>query len=248
MAISVAPSRHRLRLVLIAALAAQLVLAWRQSTQLPDWEILGPAPSQALVRAVSFGDNQAAYYMLGLYLQHAQDPARFATPLTEYNYDRVIAWLELMDRLDPKAHFAPYIGAYLFGASPDPEQVRQIVGYLRESFRTAPTERWFFMAHAVFLARHRVKDLELAIAVADELAESPAEGIPLWARQLRAFVLAQLGETEAAIAVTREVLRSAGPDDLRPGERRYMEFFIERMEAQRMLEDDMADETGASPP
>ena len=56
-----------------------------------------------------------------------------------------------------------------------------------------------WMAHAVFVAKHKIKDLQLALTYARDLRmHATAPDIPSWAKQMELFVLEDLGEAESA--------------------------------------------------
>jgi hypothetical protein len=73
------------------------------------------------------------------------------------------------------------------------------------------------MAHAVFVARHELNDLPLALEYAKALKEQPIEvEIPHWARQMHVFIQIDLGELEAAKVFLGQMLESkafAHPQD-----------------------------------
>jgi hypothetical protein len=76
-----------------------------------------------------------------------------------------------------------------------------VVAYLRTHAAKDYASNWRWLAHAVYLARHRMKDNVLALEVARELAGLPIPDLPPWTRAMPAYAMADLGEREAAIAL-----------------------------------------------
>lgn len=223
--------RHDRRLglaVLVAAALAQAAFAWSLRDRHPPWDILGPPPGEAALRLMSFGDAQVLYRVLGLSLQHAGDTGGRVTSLRSYDYDHVGGWLRRLDALDPRSDLMPALAAFYFGVTPTPEDAAKVVDYLIDAVRDDPG-RWRYLAHGAVIAKHRVKDLDLALRAARTLAALPGDQ-PVWTRQMPAFVLAEMGDTEQAAAVFAALLQQA--DDLPPEEVAYMLRMLEAYQAE----------------
>lgn len=134
-----------------------------------------------------------------LWLQSFDYQPGISIPLRELDYARLVDWLRAILTLDPSSHYPLLAASRLYAEVPDPERQRRVLRFVYESFLEAPNDRWQWLAHAVFVARHRLRDLDLALAYARALAErtDPAR-VPGWARQMRIFVLEERGELEAA--------------------------------------------------
>lgn len=209
---------------LCIGLAAQ-ILFWTQAQDVRiAWSGVNQAPSPALAEAIALGDPQFYFRAAGLGLQNMGDQAGAPAPLRQYNYQRLAGWFTLLSRLDPNSHYAPSLAAYYYGASRDPDQVRHIIGYLRELGVRHPQQHWRWLAYSVYLARYRVKDPVLALEMARQLAALPVEGIPVWTRQLPAFVLAEAGEKEAARDILEAILATS--PDLPQAEQYFIRDYI----------------------
>jgi hypothetical protein len=214
-------------LVLIAAFGAQIVL-WASSRDIVVAEpVVPPAPGQAVVAAVALGDTQAAYRAMGLQLQNFGDTGGQWTGLAGYDYDRLIDWFELLTDVDDRAGYVPVLAAYYYSQSPDEEHVRRVVTFVSAFARRDPATRWRLLGHAVYIARHRLRDFPLALTLARELAAFDVGEMPFWTRQLPALVLAEMGEREAAMREIR-ALQERYPD-LPPEEARYHKYFLEEV-------------------
>jgi len=218
--------RGRVFPVLLAALVAHGALAWHHRTVQAGWPGVPSPPPAALAPLLALGDDQLFYRGAAFGLQNMGDGGGRATPLAHYDYGRLEAWLRLLDELDPQADYAPTLAGYYFGQSPVPDDLRRIVAYLRTIGARDPARHWRWLAHAVYLARHRLHDVALALAVARHLAGLAGTEAPLWVRQMPAFVLADVGEREAARDLLETIL--ATDRNLSAGEIVFMRHFIDQ--------------------
>ena len=114
---------------------------------------------------------------------------------------------------------------YYFSQSQNPEDVRIVISFLAYIAIRDPDRNWRWMAHAIYLARHRVKDMNLALSLAHRMAAMKSPSIPVWAQQMPAFVLADVGEKEAARDLMEAIIDSE--KGLHPNEVEFMRDFIE---------------------
>jgi hypothetical protein len=224
-------ARRGTLILLAAALVLHAALALHHRERRADWSGVPPPPPLPIAPAMALGDSQLFYRAAAFALQNMGDDGGRVTPLADYDYARLGAWLDLLDRLDPAARYAPTLAAYYFGQTPDPEGLRRIVAYLGRVGGRDPARNWRWLTHAAYLARHRLHDLPLALAVARHLARLPAGEVPLWVRQMPAFVLAEVGEHEAARDLMATILATEA--HLAPDEAALIERFIDRQGEQR---------------
>jgi len=212
-------------IALLVALAGQS-LFWSQAHDLRiPWSGVSLAPTPAAARITGLGDTQFYYRVAGLGLQNMGDWAGELTPLVAYDYGRLAGWFTLLSQMDPKSQYVPSFAAYYFGQSRNPDQVRQIIGYLQQLAVENPQQHWRWLAYGAYLARYRVKDPVLGLALAKQLAALPVEDMPIWTRQLPAFVLADAGEREAARDILEAILMTA--PDLHPAEQFFIRNYID---------------------
>ncbi len=222
--------------LLLAIVLFVNVLAWFYARDFKArWINVPPAPGEAGAVVLTLGDKQMAYRALGLMLQNLGDMGGRSTALKDYDYGELTKWFFLMDRLDPVSDFVPFLAAYYFGSSQDPEKLRPMLDYLLTVGRRPEGEKWRWLAQGVFLARYQMKDMDKALELAHVLAEVENEDMPGWARQMPGFVLAAKGEKEAAYAIMMETLKSSA-DKLHPAEVNYMREYI----CTRILDEDEA--------
>ena len=213
-------------LLLLVALAGHAALALHHRGLQAGWPGVPSAPPAMLAPLLTLGDAQLFYRSAGFGLQNLGDGGGRTTPLRNYDYGRLEAWLQLLDRLDPQADYVPTLAGLYFGQTPEPADLRRIVHYLTALGARDPARHWRWLAHAVYLARHRLHDRPLALAIARHLAGLAGAAAPLWVRQMPAFALAEVGEREAARDLLETIL--ATEPDLAAGEVALMRDLIDR--------------------
>ena len=209
----------------LITLGLQAAFWWQTRDLQAGWEGVPPAPSSQVARALALGDGQFLYRAATFVLQNMGDEGGGVTPLKDYDYQRLGQGFSLLDRFDQKSEFLPVLVGYYFSQSQNPEDVRVVISFLAHIAIRDPVRNWRWMAHAIYLARHRVKDMNLALSLAYRMAAFKSPEIPVWAQQMPAFVLADVGEKEAARDLMEAILDSQR--DLDPSEKQFMRDFID---------------------
>jgi hypothetical protein len=178
-------------------------------------------PQSSFIRLVSLDDTVTAAKLVMLWLQAFDNQPGISIPLKELNYDKVIEWLDLILKLDNKIQY-PLLAAIRFYAEVnDEEKQRKMIHYVSKKFIESPNDRWPFMTHAVYIAKHRIKDVQLALECAQMIREyARGENVPYWARQMEIFVLEDMGELESAMIVIGGLLESGELKD--PHQRKFL--------------------------
>ncbi len=218
--------RRRGLCVVLAALAAHGAVALQQRGVQAGWPGVPSPPPAAAAPLLTLGDEQLFYRAAAFGLQNMGDGGGRIVPLADYDYHRLDAWLRLLDRFDPEAHYVPTLAGWYFGQTSEPADLRQIVAYLTAVGARDPARDWPWLAQAVYLARHRLHDLPLALRIARHLAGLAGTAAPLWVQQMPAFVLARVGEREAARDLLLTIL--ATDRDLPADERAFMQRLLDR--------------------
>ena len=218
-------ARSALGVGLLLLLAAQIWLAQQLRHIPPDYGDLGAAPSRNLAVARALGDPQLAFRASALAMQHTGSLDGRIVGYRELDYVHIADWLKLLDRLDPKSVATPTMAAFLFRNPDDPAAMRPLVSYLARHARRDPTRNWRWMAHAVHLAQYFADDPEWALMLAREMKTWEAP-LPYWAQQLDVFILVDLGEQEAAIAILEGILLTE--PGLPESERAWIHYYINR--------------------
>jgi hypothetical protein len=178
-------------------------------------------PQYSLIKLISLDDTVSAAKLTMLWLQAFDNQPGVSIPLKELNYDRVIEWLDLILELDNKIQY-PLLAAIRFYAEvQDVEKQKKMIRYVSKKFMESPNDRWPFMTHAVYTAKHRIKDLDLALKCAQLIRQNAiADNVPYWAKQMEIFVLEDMGELESAMVLIGGLLESGELKD--PHQRRFL--------------------------
>lgn len=209
---------------LLLMLGCQLAV-WSNTREVqPYFTIVPQVPTVRTVQALSLGDPQFYFRVLGLDIQNAGDGYGHFTALKEYDYAALSRWFSLLDELDNQSNFIPAMASYYYAQTPKAEDTRYIVDYLVKHYAHDPAKKWWWLVQAKYLADHRLNDKPLALKIAYMLADAPGD-LPVWARQMPAFVLEDMGEKEEALAIIQGILNSA--ENLSEGELNFMHYFIE---------------------
>ncbi|OIQ89137.1 hypothetical protein GALL_289580 [mine drainage metagenome] len=211
--------------VLLLAVAGQLAFQYAHRHLREAYVVLPAPPSALSLSASAFGDRQALFRLLGFEVQNFGDTGGHFTPLRDYDYGRLVQWLKLLDGLDSRSDYTLALAGLLFGQAPEPHRDAIIAAYMRDRAMQDPVKNWRWLAYAVFIARHRAKDIPLALSIAGDLTGLRSAAVPVWARQLQAFTLASAGDDEAARDLMGAIL--ASEVGASPEERQFMKSFIQ---------------------
>jgi hypothetical protein len=94
----------------------------------------------------------------------------------------------------------PSLAAYYFGATKKKQDTCYLVDYLAKagSDKIEGVERWRWLAHAVYMARFVMKDQDKALELANQLAAIATPDMPIWTKQMPAYVMSKVGQKKAA--------------------------------------------------
>jgi hypothetical protein len=201
-------------------------LFWQQSHRiLFKWPNVPPAPQYEQARLMALGDEQLAYRYNGIVLQNMGSEDGQMAALQEYDYNRLKNWFFLEDALDPVSDFIPVLAAYYYGAVNDKEKLDEVLDYLAVIGQRPYNEKWRWLGHAVYLARHQQKDNDRALELAYKLAANKDPDLADWAKQMPAFILQAKGDSELAYDIMLSLLVS-NADKMHPNEVFFMKDYI----------------------
>ncbi|HYC44783.1 MAG TPA: hypothetical protein VED01_04785 [Burkholderiales bacterium] len=159
-----------------------------------------------------------------LRLQAFDNQPGISIPFRALDYEAVLAWLATALRLDPRSQYPLMIASHVYARVPDEAKQRLMLDFVYREFLGDPDRRWRWLAHAAIIAKHRLKDMPLALAYAEAITRN-AGAARSWARQMRIFILEDMGETEAAAVLLGGLLHSGEVTD--PAE---IHFLTERLQ------------------
>lgn len=193
------------------------------------WANAPPAPEAPGMRAFALGDAQFAYRQTGIMLQNLGNAGGRSEPFANYDYFHLRDWFFLARALDSRSVFVPYLAAYYFGAVEDPAKIPPLVEYLRAAGNAPQSRSWRWLAQAVYLARYKENNLDKAYELAVELADIQDPTLPVWAKQMPAFVLTAKGDKQGAYDILLSIMRDSSAS-LPPQEINVMrEYICERV-------------------
>jgi hypothetical protein len=120
------------------------------------------------------------------------------------------------------------MAAHLYAQVPDEAKTRRMLELVHDEFLRDPDRRWRWLAHAALVAKHRLKDLPLALRYAEDITSHASSALG-WARQMRIFILQDMGEVEAAAVLLGGLLESKEVTDM--GEIRFLTERLEELKA-----------------
>ncbi len=195
--------------VLFAALALQFLVHWRTPPAAAYATDLPPLPSAALLRVASLDEPIALSKALMLYLQAFDNQPGVSIPFRDLDYGRVEQWLAVIIALDPISQYPLLSASRLYAEVPVAAKQRSMLDFVHRAFLQDPDRRWPWLAHAVLIAKHRLKDLPLALRYAADLREhARGEQVPHWAQQMEIFLREDMNEVESAKIVLGGLLQS----------------------------------------
>ncbi|MCB1749927.1 MAG: hypothetical protein KDK06_22340 [Gammaproteobacteria bacterium] len=185
--------------LLALALAAQVGWGLDRAAPRVTVDALPSPPSTAALEVLSFGEPRLGARLLMLWLQAFDYQPGVSLRFAALDYGRLEAWLARLLALDPRFQYPLLAAARIYGEVGDAPRQRRMIDFIRRAFAADPARRWPWLAHAVYLAKHRLHDEPLALDLARRLAAAPPSvEMPSWARQMHIFVLEDMGELEAA--------------------------------------------------
>lgn len=221
-------------LALLLALLLQLGWQLAQRSTPPQARPLPPPPSAALARLASLGEPLAMSKAMLLYLQSFEDQAGVSLPWRALDYDRLAAWLDTAQTLDPRSRYALAAASDIYAGVADPVRARRMLQFVSASFAQDPARRWPAMAQATLVAKHQLHDLPLALQLARQLRlQTTGADVPAWVRQMEAFVLEDMDQLDSAQIVLGGLIASGQISD--PHELAFMARRLEEMAARKKI-------------
>ena len=175
---------------------------------------------------MGLGDSIAISKLFMLWLQAFDNQPGVSVPFKNLDYQRVINWLERILTLDPKGQYPLLAAGRVYGVVTDDEKKRQMLEFISEKFSEDPDRRWPSMIHAIYVAKHRLKDYPLALEYAHAVAQQvTVKDIPPWVKQMEIYVLEDMGEIESAKVLIGGLLESGAITDAHE-----LKFLLDRLD------------------
>ena len=182
---------------LALALVAQITLQATRPSPHGRAEDLPALPRTTALEVISFGEPIGLGQALTLYLQAFDNQPGISIPFRDLDYGLVMQWLDSILDLDPVGQYPLLMASHLYAQVPDLRKQREMSEFVYRKFGVDPNRRWPWLGHVAIMAKHRLHDLPTALKYASEIA-SRATAAPDWAKQMRVFLLEDMGEVQAA--------------------------------------------------
>ncbi|MCI0400336.1 MAG: hypothetical protein L0Y67_02065 [Gammaproteobacteria bacterium] len=167
-----------------------------------------------------------------LWLQAFDNQPGISIPFKDLDYDKVTGWMELILELDPRGQYPLLAASRVYGEVPVEGKQRHMLDFVYRQFLLDPNRRWPWLAHAIYVAKHRLKDLPLALKYARAMTlYARGDNVPQWARQMEIYVLEDMGEAEGAKVLIGGLLESGTITD--PHEIRFLTERLKRIEEEK---------------
>ena len=217
--------RARPRWAAFALLAGLLLVQATFANRYPRaWQVElspgEPPPARATTLA-SLGEPVAAAYAMLLYAQTFDSQAGASVKLARLDLDAIGRWLDRALDLNPDSGYPLLLASRVYAESAAPAQARRLLDLVERRFREDPARRWPWLAHAVYLARHTLSDVPLALRYARSLREhAAAAGAPGWVGQIELLLLADTDQRQASEVLLGALIDSGKVTD--PAERAFL--------------------------
>lgn len=183
-----------------------------------------PTPQEKIIQTAAMGDPYFAASMGLVWLQYFDEQPGLSLSYHDLNYDTLADWLNTFSLLAPELQYPQFMASRLYASINDHTKIKTLLTYLHTAFLEDP-RRWRWLAEGAVIARHRLKDLPLALSFAKDLTTlSPAEA-PHWVKDMQIILLEAMNEYDAALLLTGAMLHSGTIDD--PHE---INFLTEKLE------------------
>ena len=197
------------RVVLITSLLTQILWGYTRPVDVAKAEALPDVPDTRLLQLSAMGEAGTLAKVLMLWLQAFDNQPGISIPFAELDYTRVINWLDALLNLDNRFQYPLLSASRVYTETPDNERKRQMLEFVHRRFLEDPDRRWPWMAHAIYVAKHRIKDLPLALKYANALRLNVvSDAVSPWVTQMEIFVLEDLDELESAGIIIGGLLAS----------------------------------------
>ena len=219
---------------LLTALALLLQILWHHGQPRPQAraEDLPAAPALRLLQTASFGEPAVLAKLLMLWLQAFDYQSGVSLSFRDLDRDKLKGWLGHMLDLDPRGQYPLLAATRFYGDIPVAANQREMSEFVYQRFLDDPQLRWPWLAHAAIIAKHRLKDLPLALKYARAIARhATGPHVPTWAKQMEFTVLEDMGELQSARLLIGGLLASGKITD--PHEIHFLNERLQELEQQQ---------------
>ncbi len=205
------------------------VFFWKYAEKIKaPFEPIPAAPTEAMIRSFSFGDNEFLFRVLATRFQNSGDVFAGFVSFEKYDYSRVYLWMKSLDSLNYESNLVPSLASYYYSQTKNEENSRYIINYLDEHASRDIDAKWWWMYQAVFLAKKNLHDQSKALELAYKLSKNNAKNAPIWTKQMPAFLHEENGEACLSFVIIQNLIQESesGVRQISAEEMNFMRYFI----------------------
>ncbi len=227
-------SFHQIRsshLPLILLIAVWLcVVIWRDSSMAQKVAVENfPEPPSVTTQVIMQASDVAFVYRFLLpWLQQFDVQSGQYVAYRNLDYTRLTGWLNSLQKMAPESQYPTLMATRIYTKVGDEQRIRQMLDFIYQQYQLNPEKKWRWLAEAAVIARHRLKDLPLALSYAQKLANEPSNVIPYWARDMQLTILEDMGEFEQVKLLVGGLLANKAITD--DNEIRFLNLLLERLQ------------------
>ncbi len=174
-----------------------------------------PLVYDSSLKMLSFGDEIVLSKILLLWLQSFDVQPGISLSYHDLDYEQLTQWLSFILSLDPMAEYPLLLGSRVYMQVADSVRQRILLNWIKEKFLQHPNKRWRWLAEASVHAKHKLKNLPLALEYAQLLRQhANSFSVPYWAKDLEIILLEDMNEFEAARLLVGALLESGEIKDV----------------------------------
>lgn len=205
-------------LFLAQILITQLSLSKSELAYKPLPELL----ASSTYRIGSMGSDKLMSYLLAIQLQLHDNQSGKHIRYEKLDYQKLANSLNQIYRLNPESAYPALLASRVYSQTTDKNNLRLMISFIQNSFTQNPQLNWRRMTEATILAKHQLSDLTLALSLAKQLSNQPADVVmPHWARDIEFILLGEMNEYETGIAIIVALIQSGSIDD--PDEQQFLQ-------------------------
>ncbi len=124
--------------------------------------------SAQVYRGIAMGSEQLLGHMLAIRLQLHDNQAGRHIRYSLMDYNLLIDWLERITEISPAIEYPMLLASRVYSSTDNPQQLRMILDFIQRRFDDEPQLHWRRLTEASVIAKHRLDDPELALAMAEK--------------------------------------------------------------------------------
>lgn len=180
-----------------------------KTSLLPSFTQLSRPANAGLYQGLAMGSDRLWSYLLLLKLQLHDNQKGQHVNYRQLDYHVLSQWLMTLYELNPQSDYPAFLASRVYSQVDDPQKIRIMIDLIDDLFQRDPQQHWRRMTEACLLAKHQLRDLNLALQLAQKLAALPDTfEFPFWARDMQIVLLDELNQDESAQLLISSLLQS----------------------------------------